>query len=340
MEEKQFNDESYNYNIKEVYIKTLEKFLRMILYYANKAKIIYNVDLTEEDGLDKDIVYFLNHLENDICLTKENLFKEIALLFNYKEEDVSISKDNFEYTINSIYNGEEKIYEFIDNNNDDDEYSLKFDFAKYLSGEKKMPKIYMCNIKTREIDLRGYNFPQLASDSMFLDEAINVSDVRFPMIVINGFYANNVRIAKNSVLPKVIFGGFLMDNIESAVSVIWPEYVEGDYSVGYLKSAKGLKLPPQIIDGDLCLGMVNDEYLILPKYVDGYVYMPDLVDVTNLELPISAKGIEFDSLEDVDGLVIPDPLTYEIKCKNFTITPENVHLYRKKSLKWVPITNK
>lgn len=187
----------------------------------------------------------------------------------------------------------------------------------------------MAWIRTTAQDLRGFHFPQIVGSSMFLDEAINVEDVIFPVMVLNGLYMNNVRKATNAVLPKVIFcRGLLMDNLESAVSVTWPVFVEGDFSLGYLKSAEGLLVPKYIIDGDLTLGMVIVEYLKLSEYVGGFVEMPELVYAKCLELPLYAEAVFFENLENVDGLVIPEPLTYEIHCKGFTITPENVHLYR------------
>lgn len=101
-------------------IKDLENCFRFLLRYKDKAKE-YNVDLTEKDGLDSDIVCFLNHKKDDIHLTKDNLFEEIAHLFGYKKEDLLIScnvlngpkfvhKNNILYEVINSYTGFPGLY--------------------------------------------------------------------------------------------------------------------------------------------------------------------------------------------------------------------------------------
>lgn len=54
-----------------------------------------------------------------------------------------------------------------------------------------------------------------------------------------------------------------------------------------------------------------------------------LESIKIIKFPEKLGGnVQLNSLKSLDGMIFPDELTYEIYCKGFVVTPENVNEFR------------
>lgn len=326
------------FDISDENVNKFKNYLLETKYFLNALMETYNIKLTEKDGLDRHIINFLNYPCEDILrIKKDNFYEYIADIFGFNIEDISYRSLEYNaecgelyYKDNPFFGLSADIYPFCNIN-------LNSNYRECIY-KTKTPKFLSGSIILNHEDVKEFVLPQIVTDGLYLNSETNVEGVVFPVIC-GHLGMLNVRKAANAVLPKIIIGDFIIDSVESAVSVTWPQLVIGNCYMGKLTSAEGLILPNRIIDGELEIGVITDDYLKLPEYVDGAVLLPDLVVAKNLVLPLKARTVEMEKLESAEGLVIPNPLTYNIKCKDFVITPDNVHLYRNKQrvIKYSPI---
>ncbi len=333
----------------------LDEMLYPFSYLDRRIKeaLKHGVRLTKEDGLDDETLKLIYLFENYNSYLNTKILADI---FSCQPAEITwsgkltttIDKHNVE-----LYGDEEVLEIETDGSKALQDYSLNSnqvfwalskidelkcknryiydenDLDNYQVSPQKIPIFNGCTLRTNAKDISSFLFPDIAL-GISIGKAINAENVDFPKIVLDDFSIYNVRNAKGSRMPKIVFNNFLADNIESAEDITWPEFVDGYFSVGYLKSAKGLKVPKYIINGDLILGMITDEFLDLSENsVGGNVYLSELIHAHHLPLPKKAKAVFMENLESPKGLIIPNPLTYEIIGKNFNINPSNVDSYRK-----------
>jgi len=168
---------------------------------------------------------------------------------------------------------------------------------------------------------------------------------------IKWLYLDSLTNAEGLILPKTKSIYISLKSLTSAKGLKLPELI-GGLDLNSLTSAEGLTLPQNI--GNLYLrSLINAKGLLLPKYIYGDLALNSLTSLEGLDFSnteyiagilylnslTNAKGLDLSNtnigervfapyLTNLDGVILPDKLTYCIHCNRFMVTPKNVDEYR------------
>ncbi len=177
----------------------------------------------------------------------------------------------------------------------------------------------------------GLVLPQSIGGDLYLSSLTSTDGLDLSNTTIGvDLWLDSLTSAEGLKLPQSIGGDLFLSRLISADGLVLPQSIEGGLWLGRLISAEGLILP-QSIGGSLGLdGFTSAEGLVLPQSIGGNLYLSSLTSANGLDLSNTTIGgdLWLDSLTSVEGLILPDNLTYKIYCNGFTITPENVDMYR------------
>ena len=267
-------------------------------------------EILKNRDIKKDIAYTLNIKKSQIALYDHDLNSDTIYLHN------SIHDALYRKNVPEIVRG--------------DLWATGVFSAShgFLSGRVSFPKrvngtVYLSNVE----QLESCILPEIVGGSLLLNTVKYLSNVTFPKEVEGELLINSLETTNKLILPKKVGSTLNLGNLMYAESLILPEEVGGDVNLYSLMRAKELVLPKKV-GGNLCIAIKKMKSIILPEEVGGDVVLRNL-KCRNIVLPKKCNGIVvLESMSHLAKELIPNPLTYNIKLKNYVITPENVEEYK------------
>lgn len=161
-----------------------------------------------------------------------------------------------------------------------------------------------------------------------LSESKSIEGLNLPQYIIGSLDLGGLVNVDKLVLPKKIEGSLDLGGLKSAEELILPEIIKGSLDLGCLKNINKIIFPKEV-SGDLWLDsltQLND--VALPDLIRFELFLSSLESAENLTLPSKCGTAIINRLSNMEGLILPYPLTYKIFLEGVKITPENVDQYR------------
>ncbi len=342
--------------IKEILV-TRDNVKDLNLILRDVDAIVGNLDLshlTSAEGLDlssKNIggnLYFNNLTDSKGLKLPKNILGDALFSGLISAEDLDFSNTEF---IGTLYLNGLTSAEGLDlsKTNIEGLYLNSLTNAKGLKLPKTIKEHAFFSGLTSAEDLDFSNTEFIGA--LYLNGLTSAKGLDLSNIDIKWLYLDSLTNAEGLILPKTKSIYISLKSLPSAKGLKLPEFI-GGLDLESLTSAEGLTLPPTI--GNLYLkSLTNAKGLLLSKYIYGDLALNSLTSLEGLDFSnteyiagilcldslTNAKGLDLSNtnigkrvfapyLTNLDGVILPDKLTYCIHCNRFMVTPKNVDEYR------------